>query len=94
MFIVVITRPPFIYTTFSLLLFYSILFLKNCSLLLNVESGRSFLALNFLGFFCLLVFCVLELLLLLPFYSYTTAVATLALARNQGKGVARLRAYK
>ncbi len=46
---------------------------KNCSLSLNVESGRFFLvslyflAFSFLGFFYLLVSCVFELLLLLLF---------------------------
>jgi hypothetical protein len=33
-------------------------------MLLNVESGKNFLALSFLGFFCLLVSRVLKLLLL------------------------------
>jgi len=47
-------------------------------LLLNVESGRFFLALNFLGFFCLLVYCVLKLLLLFffLFYFYITTTTT------------------
>jgi hypothetical protein len=58
-----ITWPPFTYTTFSFLFFN--LILENCFMSLNVESDRFFLALSFLGFFCLLVSCVLELLLLL-----------------------------
>jgi hypothetical protein len=36
---------------------------EHVTLSLNVESGRFFLALNFFGLFCLLVFCVFELLL-------------------------------
>jgi hypothetical protein len=58
-----ITQPPFTYITFYFLLFN--LILENYSLSLNVESGKVLLALSFLGFFCLLVSCVLELLLFL-----------------------------
>jgi hypothetical protein len=60
-----IAQPPFTYITFSFFLFN--LIQKNCSLSLNVESIIFFLALSFLGFFCLLVFCVFELLLFLFF---------------------------
>ncbi len=73
MFTTIITRPLFTYTTFSFILFNLILEFFFCSP--NVESGRFFLALNFLGFFCLFVSCVLELLILLflfilLYYSY------------------------
>jgi hypothetical protein len=59
----IITQPLFMYTMLSFLLFN--LILEKCFLSLNDENDKFFLALNFLGFFCLLVSCVLELLLLL-----------------------------
>jgi hypothetical protein len=49
------------------------LIIENYYLSLNVEGDNFFLALNFLGLFCLLVSCVLELLLfffLLLYYNY------------------------
>ncbi len=43
--------------------FFSIQFnFRNLFSVTYVESGKFFLALSFLGFFCLMVFCVLELL--------------------------------
>ncbi len=73
MFMVAITQPPFTHTTFSFLIFDSIDYRKTplYRLMLKVIDFSwffSFLALSFLGFFCLLVSFVLELLFFLVLF--------------------------
>jgi hypothetical protein len=92
-----ITQPSFTYITLSFLLFN--LILENYFLSLNVESNRFFLVLSFLGFFCFLVSCVRELLLLLflflLLYRITIGTITTIISNNVSKGKGTLKtSYK